>query len=89
MSALSQPRLEASSVRGSRRPWEASWPEVELPLLYSIMSGTSSPVSTILAFFWSCSKVCASFLTVTSGCFSLKISMARAQAWPMAESSAS
>ncbi len=60
-----------------------------LPLLYSMTSGTESPVSTILAFFWICSKVCASSFTVTSGCLALKISTALAQAWPMADSSLS
>ncbi len=82
-----QPRDSASSVSGVIRPCEASWPAVALPLLYSITSGTSSPVRKMEAFFWICSKVWFSTFTVTSGCSSSKISIARAQAWPIADSS--
>ena len=50
-------------------------------------SGTSSPVSTILAFFWICSNVCFSTVTFTSGCLASNSSWAFFQAWPMADSS--
>ncbi len=87
LSVVSQPRSFAASVSGVSRPCEASWPAVALPLLYSMTSGTSSPVSTILAFFWICSNVCFSTTTSTSGFSSSKISIALAQACPMADSS--
>jgi hypothetical protein len=88
-SSLSQPRLVTSSLRSAIRPCLDSRPAVALPLLYSMRSGASSELSTMLAVFWICSKPFSSNSTFTPGCAASNFLIASAHALPMALSAPS